>query len=154
MDNKDNFYKEVLDFARKKHDGQFRFDGITPYFNHVERVANSLKKYEPALFFVAALHDVIEDGRATEKEVNDFAEYIYQKYRFYSFNVSEIREALQQLNHNKSVDYFEYIRAINDRYGYARIVKIADILDNLSDSPSPNQVKKYAKALKILLGVE
>jgi hypothetical protein len=47
-------------------------------------------------------------------------------------------------------DYMIYISKIS-KNKIAREIKIADITDNLSDDCSEEQIKKYNKALKILI---
>ena len=53
------------------------------------------------------------------------------------------------LTHKKGQSYFDYIRLINVLEDATK-VKIADIVANLSDSPTNRQTVKYYKALCIL----
>lgn len=61
--------------------------------------------------------------------------------------------AVQMLTKPKEGNYLEYIYRVAE-YPIPRQVKIADIMSNLSDNPSHNQVKKYSQALSILLTKE
>ena len=54
--------------AKKKHSGQFRKDGITPYSKHLEDVVNRLKSLgviDEELLCAGWLHDTIEDTDVT-----------------------------------------------------------------------------------------
>jgi (p)ppGpp synthase/HD superfamily hydrolase len=132
-------------FATERHAGQFRRDGVTPYITHCEKVASLVESdLEKS---VAYCHDLIEDGKATPNDI--------------SGNVNaHVAVCCAHLTHKKDETYEKYInriwgdfnRADSDFYVIIR-VKIADIVANLSDSPSPKQIEKYNKALRILAGV-
>jgi (p)ppGpp synthase/HD superfamily hydrolase len=134
--------EQVKELARKLHEGHFRRDGVTPYFTHLERVAsrvsgNSAHEEEIAKQ-IAYLHDSIEDGRTTRTTLM-------------MLGVSpSVIQGVEVLTKDKYDDYLEYIKTLEYTHSYVRAVKIADILDNLSDSPSKKQIIKYAKALLIL----
>lgn len=142
-------------FARTRHHGQFRRDNKNsfadqygacelkvPYFTHCEKVASLVDTdFEKA---VAFCHDLIEDGKATEDELIE--------------NVSHnVHDVVSNLTHYKHEPYDEYIKDIQTRvYSHDSVVvrvKIADIVANLSDSPTQRQIEKYNKALRILAGV-
>ena len=55
------------------------------------------------------------------------------------------------LTRTDDVEYFDYVRGILCD-PVAVKVKVADLLSNLSDDPSPDQSRKYARALLIVLG--
>lgn len=123
-------YKQALRIALQAHDGQYRKDGKTPYIIHPIRVANyfnsDLKRT------IAILHDVAED---TKQDLSMFPK--------------EVLDIIKLLT--KTGDYMSYISKIA-KNKIAREIKIADITDNLSDDCSEEQIKKYNKALKILIG--
>lgn len=127
---------KALSLALQLHEGQFRRDNITPYFDHIERVTHSLHSEDEKI--VAAFHDVIEDKRATRQELIDFG--------------VELRhiEAIELLTKTSEIDYLAYIERIK-HHELARKVKIADICANLLDKPSSQQQQKYKIALQILL---
>lgn len=62
--------RRAYDFAEKAHDGQKRASG-EPYFNHVFEVGKILAGLGADVKTIIAglLHDTIEDGRATEEDV-------------------------------------------------------------------------------------
>lgn len=130
--------KEIIEIARKAHLGQTRFDKVTPYFTHVEGVALTFPENLPTLREVAYLHDAIEDTSLTAQDLLDLG------------IDPLIVDAVVSITKVKDEDYFVYLERVK-KSNLARRVKIADILYNLGDSPSKNQVKKYAKALKFLL---
>ena len=128
--------KHIIDFAYKAHMGQFRRDGITPYWNHIEAVMDRTETREGIL--VAVLHDTVEDNRATWEEIK-------------SLNLSkDVFEALVLLTHQPEDSYRQYLDKISVN-PLAREVKIADMLANLSESPTDKQIVKYASGLLFLM---
>jgi len=63
---------KAYDFAEKAHEGKKRFSG-EPYFIHCFETAKELSGLRMCAITIAAglLHDSIEDGVATEKEIKD-----------------------------------------------------------------------------------
>ena len=136
--------EKARNFAKERHEGQFRRDGVTPYFDHCEKVASLVdSEFEKCM---AYCHDLIENGKARYQEIDEEIS-------------KDLVNPIISLTNVKGVDYFYYIRSIkndypNDFYNEILKVKIADIVANLTDSPTPEQIKKYVKALNILAGVE
>ena len=140
--------KDQLELARsiayKAHDGQFRRDGITPYIEHPKTVAGIVLKAglspqnECTALAVAWLHDVLEDTEVTEDELQ-------------SLGVDPvIIDYVATLSKNEDEDYDDFIDRIINSNGSGSIpciVKGSDILANLLDAPTENQVAKYTKAL-------
>lgn len=64
--------ENAFSFAKKAHKGQIRLSG-EPYFNHVFATAKILAEQGMDAQTIAAgfLHDVLEDGKATEKEIKE-----------------------------------------------------------------------------------
>lgn len=120
------------------HAGQYRRDGVTSYLTHPAAVVNKLKDESELVLAVAWLHDVLED-------TNETAE---------SLRAKDIPEAVihivQILTKTESMSYEQYLKYIKQNE-IARKVKIADMLHNLSDSPTNKQIVKYAKGLLFLL---
>jgi (p)ppGpp synthase/HD superfamily hydrolase len=133
----------AIDIATKAHAGQFRFDGITPYIDHPKTVAAMFNDYSNVttayyLKTVAWLHDVLEDTKVTADDLLQAGIH---------WTAVEAVVALTKL---PGEDYDAYLIRVKANF-LARQVKIKDILHNLSDNPTKNQVKKYAKALQFLL---
>lgn len=130
----------ATDLAFQAHHGQFRRDGKTPYINHPVNVMVRLKKKGEGeeVLMAAVLHDVLEESEMT-------AEYLLNQgiplNVVYSVNV---------LTKDKDVDYELYLTRVKSNE-IARKVKIADMLENLSDDPTEKQIKKYAKGLLFLM---
>jgi hypothetical protein len=115
-----------------------RYDGITPYINHVYRVVDMVGKNK-YLKCLAFLHDTIEDSKMTGETLLDLGVD------------SGIVARTLVLTHNPNDTYNDYIRIIRDTPLSCCIqMKIADIVSNLSDEPSSKQIEKYYKALLIL----
>ena len=137
--------KLARDYAREKHKGQFRFDGVTPYFSHVSEVADLVRgtfwTTDPELLTnmvcAAYLHDVLEDTDTQPDEIEDiFGE--------------DVRFIVEGLTKKTTETYEQYISRINQNPILSQI-KVCDILANLGDSPSRKQVKKYSDTLRTLL---
>jgi len=121
------------DIATAAHRGQFRRDGITPCIVHPEAVASRVGT-DPKMLAVAWLHDVLEDTDETVESLVDKG------------IPEEVVASVEILTKSNGVRYDEYLdRVLTD--SVARSVKVADMLSNLSDSPSDRQIRKYAYGL-------
>lgn len=124
-----------LEICITAHEGQTRRGGA-PYSCHPCRVADRMETEEGKC--IALLHDVLEDTQ-------------YEDCDLKRLGVSrEIIGAVLRMTHQKGDSYEHYIDILCHCYR-CRQVKIMDILDNLLDSPSKNQLLKYEKALKMLV---
>lgn len=119
--------------ATEAHLGQFRRGGSVPYIEHPRAVANRVGD-DPDAMVVAWLHDVIEDTGET-------AESLLEKGI-----PRHCVEAVTLLTKGTGTDYDTYLERVACS-PLATKVKIADMLSNLSDQPTPSQIRKYAKAL-------
>lgn len=126
----------VASIAALAHKGQFRRDGITEYIEHPRNVAEKVKGDEKAEM-VAWLHDIIEDTNETVETLKD--KEVPQ----------DVIEAVVALTKLKDEEYDEYLSRVKQNE-LAVKVKIADMLHNLSDSPTKRQIKKYTRGLRRL----
>jgi (p)ppGpp synthase/HD superfamily hydrolase len=133
-----NIYNICYSIAKKAHYRQFRRDNVTPYIEHPKRVAKRVEKYGDIYKSVAILHDVLEDTFYTADLLR--LEHVPD-------NIVDAVILLSKLP--TTISYDDYIKTIKSNE-MARIVKINDIIDNLSDSPTDKQIRKYAAALLIL----
>ena len=133
--------EKALQIAIKAHKGQTDVGG-KPYILHVLRVMNSVDKDEEKI--TAILHDVVED-----------TDWTFNKLKKEGFS-NKIIEAIDSVTKRKGEDYFTFVnRSKNNVIG--RVVKIADIKDNMDigriDNPKKKdfeRIERYKKALKML----
>ena len=111
-------YDDALEFATKKHLGQYRVGG-KPYITHPIEVAEILRNRKfPLEYQIAGLfHDLLEDTDATFEEI-------------LHYGGPEVLEAVKLLTKSKDYVMEEYIANIKNNK-IAREVKIADRLHNL-----------------------
>lgn len=126
-------YKKALEFITKRHLGQKRYNG-NPFIIHPIRVSQEVTTENQKI--IALLHDVLEDTGATRIDLEQFG--------------VEICTAVDCLTHRKGESYLDYINRVKQNPD-AVAVKLADIVDNLSDSPSDHMIEKSARALEILI---
>ena len=89
---------------------------------------------------VAWLHDSIEDSNGQVQENLLLTRGID----------IEIVNAVVAITKVDGEDYEKYLLRVKSD-PYAKLVKIHDMLDNLSDRPSNKQILKYARGLQFLL---
>jgi (p)ppGpp synthase/HD superfamily hydrolase len=126
-------------FARKAHGNQKRRDGLTPYFKHPESLVELLRTWgvtNENILSAAYLHDVLENCTTTEDELEE------------AFG-KEICQLVVNLSHLPNEDYSTYIKRIAGTSSV--VIKLSDIVMNLSDDPTTKQIKKYSEALKVLI---
>lgn len=128
-----NLENKAKAFATNAHNGQFRRDGITPYINHPEKVASMMDTDEEKA--VAWLHDVLEDTTVTADDLSkEFP--------------SHIVSCVQKLT-KSNAPYLDYLYTVSE-WGITKRVKMADMLSNLTDDPTPKQVQKYTEGIMYL----
>ncbi len=133
-------------FAARKHMGQKRADGITPYFSHVARVAFVLShvfgiRDEP-LIAAAFLHDTLED---TATDYDELEEEFGQ-------DVADIVVLLTKNNMlPKQLREREYETRLTSAPERVKIAKMADIYDNLSDRVTSIKILKTTQTAERLL---
>ena len=142
----------ALEIATKAHEGkkrEFGDDKGKPYIIHPTRVAESVWElfshnhtYRDSLYCVGILHDVIEDTDVMEGDLRDAG------------IPDDVVDAVLLLTKGEGESYYNFIKRIyNNQWvsGYmARIVKAADIADNLKSLKKGSLRDKYLFALDIL----
>ena len=125
----ENLIRKAYDFAKEKHEGQFRKSG-EPYFAHPAEVAYILAELRMDVPTIVAglLHDTVEDTDTTIEEIErEFGKEIafivkgVTKLEGYSFQSKEEKEA--ESFRNLLISLAEDIRVL--------IVKLADRLHNM-----------------------
>lgn len=134
---------DAIRFAREIHKRDYRRDGKTPYFIHPKRVANLVRAVggSEKQIALAYLHDTLEN-------YNKGQDIIKKKIKAL-FGVGLLNSVLF-LTRNKHEDYFDYIKKIK-RNKEILLIKLCDMIDNLSDEPTEKQKKKYIKAITLLV---
>ena len=142
-----NYAQIAKEIAVEAHLNQTRRGGGR-YIDHPMRVADRVFKFggritpDPMqLEATAWLHDVLEDSRWTANalEVAGIPKVVV--------------DAVVLLTRPAGYTYGGYIaRLANDPL--ARRVKMADLLDNLSDAPTLSQIERYSRALGFLVQIE
>lgn len=114
----DQKYAAALEFATKKHDGQFRKGG-EPYIIHPIAVSDFVKEkgYGIDYQITGLFHDLLEDTDATEEEILQYGN-------------ADILQAVKLLTKQKGYVMSEYIAGIKNN-DIAFQVKAADRLHNL-----------------------
>jgi len=148
--------KPELDAASRiasiAHKGQTRRDG-QPYIMHPTAVQAITKQFYPdnvEAQVLAMLHDVIEDGPAQSGLTRR------QLFRMVKDAIPDdsraqksIMDALRVMTHSKRTHpvYEDYLELVFNN-PLAAIVKVSDLIHNLSHNPSERQILKYREALK------
>ena len=141
--NKNIEYNELLVekakvIATVAHAGYYRKDRVTDYIVHPAAVAERVKNQSSEIIATAWLHDTIEDTSVTVESL--IADGIPQT----------VIDAVLILTLSKGMHYSEYLERVK-KHPIAKVVKIADMLSNLADSPSKNQIIKYCQGLLYLM---
>ncbi len=139
-------------FAKNKHAGQFRADGITPYSKHLEDVVNRLKSLgviDEQILCAGWLHDTIENTDTTFDDLYDqFESEIAVLVSSLSKDMTLTRKKREQA----------YVIQLKEASFSAKLIKLCDISANLSDlknyeaskSKKLRQVKQKRHYLSII----
>lgn len=136
----------ALEFATRKHLGQFRADRVTPYVEHPKGVMAILRDEfgvaEPEVLAAALLHDTIED---TTTDYDDLAERFGRRVASW---VAVLTKDKRLPEARREREYFDGLKRGPLQ---AKLCKIADSLHNLRDSDERKRPKAVIKARKLLL---
>jgi (p)ppGpp synthase/HD superfamily hydrolase len=125
--------------ALKAHEGQMY--GDKPYSYHLEQVVNQMNDHETDAKMVAWLHDIIEDGHVSGKQLTELG-------------VPEhVVEAVGLLTKMHGETYVQYINNICTNR-LAMRVKEADLVANIANGPCKSLRERYIKALAVILTAE
>ena len=141
-------FKDVYQTAQMAHVGQKRRDG-SDYFSHPSEVRNIARKFYPkdnVIQMAALLHDALEDAPgSTVSTVEEMEDYIKGSIQDPA-SADEVIRVVRALTHEKGGDYQSYVVDLMGDVPTLR-VKLADMVHNLSDNPTPKSKKKYRSAL-------
>lgn len=122
-------WRDAAAFAARKHSGQLRRDGRTPYFSHVVRVAMTVSEtfgcHDEEVLAAALLHDLIEDTTTDYEDILD---------RFGQSVADMVAALTKDMSLPESRREAAYDRRIARADWRVRLVKLADAYDNLVDS--------------------
>jgi GTP pyrophosphokinase len=138
--------------AQYAHKGQKRRTG-EPYIIHPSRVADIVSSYYPSnevAYFSALLHDSLEDAieQGNVSDEDEMIALIHDAIEDIDL-ANKVVDTVVSLTKPKSANYSDYLLFLSNEPD-ALIVKMADMLDNISDNPSERQKNKYSQALKDL----
>lgn len=122
-----NKVKQAKEFARKKHEGITRKDGVTPYFEHLKQVVKNLEKLgvkNQDILCAGWLHDTIED---TDTDYDDISE------RFGKTVADIVAAVTKDTRLPKPVRERKYVDQLRRSMWQAKVVKLADVVANISD---------------------
>jgi len=143
-----NLWQRASAINARAHQGQWRKDGVTPYASHPVRVAFTCAVLfnctDETVLAAALLHDVIED---TDIDYDEIAE---------EFGVT-VADVVAALSKDERLPEAErepaYDRQLAEAPWQARMVKLADVYDNLTecegDQAKIKQLAKVERALKL-----
>jgi len=122
-----------------------------PYFLHPQEVSLIVKKYYPSnqiAYYSALLHDALEDSidQGNFEDEDELLAFIMDSVDDDETG-SRIIEVVSVLTKTKNTPYESYMSGVIMDQD-ALIVKLADMLHNLSDNPSDRQMVKYGKAVR------
>jgi guanosine-3',5'-bis(diphosphate) 3'-pyrophosphohydrolase len=131
--------------ALKKHLGQFRKDGVTPYVEHPRGVMRIVRDEfgaaDPETLAAALLHDTIED---TTTDYDELEESFGRRVASW---VAVLTKDKRLPEAKREREYFDGLRKGPLQ---AKLVKIGDTLHNLRDSDAAKRPKAEKKARKLL----
>lgn len=114
-------------FAKNRHAGQFRADGITPYSKHLEDVVNRLKSLgviDEEILCAGWLHDIMDN---TETSFDD----LHAQFE------SEIAVLVSSISKDKSLPRKKreqaYVIQLKESSFNAKLIKLCDVSASLSD---------------------
>ena len=144
-------FRDVYATAQMAHTGQKRRSG-EDYFTHPSEVRNIVARFYPSdrvSQLAALLHDSLEDAPGmTVDSVEEMEEFIRGSISDPA-GANEVIRVVRALTHEKGGDYLSYVVSLMNDEPSLR-VKLADMVHNLSSSPSPKQKEKYRSALNAL----
>lgn len=141
------FWK-ALAFALVNHKSQDRKSEDVPYIIHPLRILSLLRSVgfseveDQELMIAALFHDLIEDTTVKKKDIiNQFGE--------------KIASIVEELSKPNDITKKKYLQSFKNASKEAKIVKMADRIDNLLDMNIPywsiERKRNYAEDAKIIL---
>ena len=129
MRKRSHLWQRAASVAARFHQGQTRKDGKTPYIAHPFHVAMTVRDIfgvdDPVALAAALLHDVIEDATADYDDLaNEFGPEV----------AAVVAALTKDKRRPEALREAEYDRRLAAAPWQARLIKLADVYDNISDS--------------------
>ena len=138
-----NKVKQAKEFAREKHDGMTREEGVTPYFDHLKKVVKNLEKLgvtNQDILCAGWLHDTIED---TDTDYDDISE------QFGKIVADIVASVTKDTRLPRPIRERKYVEQLRHSTWQAKVVKFGDIVANIADLKNSGYNKeKQAKKVK------
>ncbi len=133
-------------FAKKKHFGQIKKDGITPVYKHLEAVTGKLRYIgiaDEIILSAAYLHDVLESTKTTFDELESL---FGRKIALLVLSLTKDRRL------PKNAREKQYLKQLKESSLGAKLIKLCDIASNLEDihNSKLSHLVKTKKIIKIL----
>jgi len=129
-----DLWQRAASFAARSHQGQLRKDGKTPYVAHPFRVAMTVRQLfdvdDVTVLCAALLHDVIED---TPADYDDLQE------EFGAVVADMVACLTKDMRLPEPEREIEYDRRLATAPWKTRLIKLADVHDNLCDAAAGNK---------------
>lgn len=151
MSIKGHLWQQATAFAARAHRADLRKDNQTPYFSHPVRVALTIACVfgfqDDDILAAALLHDTIED---TDTDYDDIHEQFGKPVADYVATMTKDMRLIESKRERA------YDRQLAAGPWQARLIKLADVYDNLHDLSGANArskiLKKARRALKLTTG--
>ena len=138
-------WQRAFDFAARRHEGQRRDNGVTPYATHPMRVAMILstvfRVHDERILAAAVMHDLIEDTPVDRDEIASLFD-------------DEIASWVAAMSKDMRMEHDEreaaYDAQLADAPWPARLIKLGDVYDNMTDAPPAKRTSAIAKAYRAI----
>lgn len=132
--------QRAISFTARAHLNQGRKDGKTPYVAHPYRVFFVVRQVfgveDPIALCAALLHDTIEDTTTDYDDLrNEFGPEVADA-------VAALTKDMRKPDEIREPEYDEQLKQASWQ---ARLVKLADVYDNVCDAYDPRMRKRAAK---------
>lgn len=137
----EDIVEKALKFATNAHKGQYRKYTGEAYVTHPIAVCNLVSDFtnDKDILAAALLHDTMEDCEVTYEELcNEFGKRVADM-------VKELTNDKEEISKKGKVDYM--VNKINKMSEPCVLIKLCDILNNMSSTINVKQATTYKKIL-------
>jgi len=137
----EDIVEKALKFATNAHAGQYRKYTGEPYVNHPIAVCNLVSDFtdDKDILAAALLHDTMEDCEVTYEDINsEFGKRVADM-------VKELTNDKEEISKKGKVDYM--VNKLNKMSEPCFLIKMCDILNNMSSTINVKQATTYKKIL-------